>query len=131
MKTHPLELGFFSRDSLLRGMAGQGGVWREFLGSENQIFPRQPFPGEENFDFFLANPSPARKFFTFFLAMAGNWLIFVYFGEEFVLLARICMFWRGETCPGEENFDFFPRQPCPGEENFDFFLAIPSPARKI
>ena len=52
---------FFSRDSLLRGMAGQGGVWREFLGSENQIFPRQPFPGEENFDFFLANPSPARK----------------------------------------------------------------------
>ena len=89
-------------------MAGQGGVWREFLGSENQIFPRQPFPGEENFDFFLANPSPARKFFTFFLAMAGNWLIFVYFGEEFV-------------CFGEEIL----ARPPPGGKSFPKILARP------
>ena len=61
--------------------------------------------------------------------MAGNWLIFVHFGEEFVLLARNLYVLARRECPGEENFDFFSGQPCPSEENFDFFLASPTLAR--
>ena len=106
---------FFPKTAYCGGMAGWGEVWQEFLGPENQIFRRQPCPGEENFDFFLA--------------MAGHWLIFVYFGKDLVLLARICMFWRGETGPGKENYDFFSRQHCPGEENFGCFLTSPTRAR--
>ena len=112
------------------------GVWRDRAGyGENSSGLKTRF--------FLANPSPARKILTFFsptLPRRGNFLLFFSpwrgIGSFLCILARnlyfwrgICMFWRGETCPGEENFDFFPRQPCPGEENFDFFLASPTPAR--
>ena len=69
-------------------MAGRGGVWQEFLGSENQIFSRQPCPGEENFDFFLANPIPGEENFDFFLAMARNWQGICTFWQEFVLFSE-------------------------------------------
>ena len=82
------------------------GVWRDGAGyGENSLGLKTRF--------FLANHGPVRKFFTFLLAMAGNWLIFVYFGKEFVLSMRICMFWRGETGLREENFDFFLANPTP------------------
>ena len=52
-------------------------------------------------NFFLANLAPASKTFDLFLAMARNWLILA---RNLYILARICMFWRDKTRPGEEIF---------------------------
>ena len=41
LKVEKLRPGFFSRDSLWRGMAGWGWVLQKFLRSENQILPHR------------------------------------------------------------------------------------------
>ena len=74
----------FFGGSFGRAFRGGKGSGKNSPGQKSNFFPRHVTPGGENFDIFLTYPSPARKFFDFFLAMAGNWLIFVCFGEEFV-----------------------------------------------
>ena len=76
----------------------------------------------------------------FFLAMAGNWLIFVYFGEEFVLLARNLYVLARKSSPDlprrgkvflksspdpprRGKFSNFPRQILPDQTGEEKFLA--------
>ena len=101
---------FFSRDTIWRDTSGRIGVWREFLGSKNNIFSCWDNPVRQNVNFFLFNNSGRGIIMTY-----GK--EFAHFGKKLFNLARWDWprqgkIWRNSwsVCPGEKKFRNFPRR---------------------